>query len=114
MQEKESKERKSLRNCEREPKNSGSRQCNAAIDLFATCETRLEGTFDCIVRDKPIAASNRIDAIEEKCKLLAVTPEFGEKRPEFGANIRQQCGWSLRHILPTNRQRHRSRANGCR
>ena len=44
--------------------------------------------FDFIARDKPVAASNWIDLIEQKCKLLAETPEFGEKRPEFGANIR--------------------------
>lgn len=44
--------------------------------------------FDFIARDKPFAASNRIDLIEEKCKLIAETPEFGEKRPEYGANIR--------------------------
>ena len=44
--------------------------------------------FDFIARDKPVAASNWIDLIEEKCKLLAETPEFGEKRPEYGANIR--------------------------
>ena len=44
--------------------------------------------FDFIARDKPVAASNWIDLIEEKCKLLAETPEFGEKRPEYDANIR--------------------------
>ncbi|MEQ1824721.1 MAG: type II toxin-antitoxin system RelE/ParE family toxin [Pirellula sp.] len=44
--------------------------------------------FDFIARDKPAAASNWIDMIEEKCKLMAETPEFGEKRPEYGANIR--------------------------
>ena len=44
--------------------------------------------FDFIARDKPVAASKWIDLIEEKCKLMAETPEFGEKRPEFGANIR--------------------------
>ena len=44
--------------------------------------------FDFIARDKPIAASNWIDLIEEKRKLVAETPEFGEKRPEYGANIR--------------------------
>jgi len=48
----------------------------------------LTGIFDFIARDKPIAASNWIDTIEEKCKLIAASPEFGEKRLEFGANIR--------------------------
>ena len=44
--------------------------------------------FNFIARDKPVAASNWIDLIEEKCKLLAETPEFGEKRPEYDASIR--------------------------
>ncbi|MEZ6096395.1 MAG: hypothetical protein R3C03_19565 [Pirellulaceae bacterium] len=25
--------------------------------------------------------------IEEKCKLIAATPEFGDRRPEYGADI---------------------------
>ena len=39
-------------------------------------------------RDKPNAAANWIDKIEEKCALIAATPEFGEKRPEYGPDIR--------------------------
>jgi toxin ParE1/3/4 len=34
------------------------------------------------------APANWIDKIEEKCKLIATTPEFGERRPEYGADIR--------------------------
>ena len=48
----------------------------------------LVGIFDFISRDKPVAASNWIDLIEEKCKLIAATPTFGEQRFEFGAEIR--------------------------
>jgi toxin ParE1/3/4 len=44
--------------------------------------------FDYIARDKPTAAANWIDKIEEKCELIAATPEFGESRPEYGADIR--------------------------
>ncbi len=43
---------------------------------------------DYIARDKPNAAANWIDRIEEKCELIAATPEFGEKRPEYGPGIR--------------------------
>ncbi len=32
--------------------------------------------------------SNWVEKIEEKCKLIAATPEFGERRPEYGARIR--------------------------
>ena len=41
-----------------------------------------------IARDKPIAAANWVDKIEEKCKLIATTPQFGEVRPELGSEIR--------------------------
>lgn len=41
-----------------------------------------------IARDKPVAASNWIDLIEEKCKLIAATPAFGEQRSEFGPDTR--------------------------
>jgi len=42
----------------------------------------LSDIFEYIARDKPIAAGNWVDKIEEKCELIAVTPGFGEKRPE--------------------------------
>jgi len=44
--------------------------------------------FDYIARDKPIAAANWIDKNEEKCALIATMPGFGERRPEFGPEIR--------------------------
>jgi toxin ParE1/3/4 len=44
--------------------------------------------FNYIARDKPIAAAKWIDMIEEKCQLIATTPEFGERRPEYGSEIR--------------------------
>jgi toxin ParE1/3/4 len=44
--------------------------------------------FDLLHATNLLPASNWIDLIEEKCKLVAETPEFGEKRPEYGANIR--------------------------
>ncbi len=43
---------------------------------------------DYIARDKPNAAANWIGRIEEKCGLIAKTPEFGERRPEYGRDIR--------------------------
>ncbi len=44
--------------------------------------------FEFIARDKPIAAANWVSTIEEKCKLIAMLPDFGETRPEFGDGIR--------------------------
>lgn len=41
-----------------------------------------------IARDKPLAAENWVITIEERCRLIASTPEFGEKRPEYGPEIR--------------------------
>ncbi|WDQ18633.1 type II toxin-antitoxin system RelE/ParE family toxin [Rhodopirellula sp. P2] len=48
----------------------------------------LSDIYDYIARDKPIAAANWVEKIEGKCKLIATTPEFGERRPEYGADIR--------------------------
>jgi toxin ParE1/3/4 len=44
--------------------------------------------LDFIARDKPIAAARWIDTIQEKCELIARTPEIGHKRPEYGPDIR--------------------------
>ena len=48
----------------------------------------LSDVFDYVARDKPIAAGNWVEKIEEKCMLIASTPEFGERRPEYGSHIR--------------------------
>ncbi len=48
----------------------------------------LSDIFDYIARDKPIAAANWVNKIEQKCELIAATPRFGEKRPEYGDDIR--------------------------
>jgi toxin ParE1/3/4 len=48
----------------------------------------LVAIFDFIACDKPVAASNWIDLIEEKCKLIAATQALGEQSSEFGADIR--------------------------
>jgi toxin ParE1/3/4 len=48
----------------------------------------LSDIFDYIARDKPIAASNWIETIEQECRLIATTPEFGVKRSEYGSTIR--------------------------
>jgi toxin ParE1/3/4 len=44
--------------------------------------------FDYIARDKPLAAARWIETIEKKCELIATTPGMGERRPEYGAEIR--------------------------
>lgn len=56
--------------------------------LAPIAQQDLSGIFEYISRDNPIAAANWIDTIEEKCELIASTPGFGEKRPEYGAEIR--------------------------
>ncbi len=35
-----------------------------------------------------MAAANWVENIEQKCRLIAATPDFGERRPEYGADIR--------------------------
>ena len=48
----------------------------------------LSDIFDFIAKDKPLAAANWVDTMEQKCLLIAETPAFGELRPEYGAGIR--------------------------
>ena len=58
------------------------------LTISPSARQDLTDIFDYIARDKPIAATNWIGTIEEKCKLIASAPQFGEKRPEYGADIR--------------------------
>ena len=60
----------------------------AKLIIVASARQDLSDIFDYIARDKPIAAANWVDKIEDKCKLIATTPEFGEARPEYGGAIR--------------------------
>ena len=60
----------------------------AKLVIVPSARQDLSDIFDFIARDKPIAAANWVEKIEEKCKLIAATPEFGERRPEYGARIR--------------------------
>ena len=48
----------------------------------------LSDIFDFIAKDKPLAAANWVDTMEQKCLLIAETPAFGEQRSEYGAGIR--------------------------
>ena len=60
----------------------------AHLIIAPAAQQDLSDIFDYIARDKPIAAANWVETIEQKCKLIATTPEFGEKRPEYGFDIR--------------------------
>jgi len=60
----------------------------STLIISPTARQDLLDIFDYIARDKPIAASNWIETLEQKCRLIAKTPEFGEKRPEYGGDIR--------------------------
>ena len=60
----------------------------AKLVVAPSARQDLSDIFDYIARDKPIAAAKWVEKIEEKCKLIATTPEFGERRPEYGSQIR--------------------------
>ena len=60
----------------------------AKLIIAPTARQDLSDIFDYIARDKPIAAANWVENIEQKCQLIATTPEFGETRPEYGDDIR--------------------------
>ena len=63
----------------------------ATLIIAPAAQQDLADIFDYIARDKPIAAANWVDMIEQKCRLIATTPEFGEKRPEYGRDIRSSA-----------------------
>ena len=60
----------------------------AKLVIAPAARQDLSDIFDFIARDKPVAAAQWVDTIEQKCKLITTTPAFGEKRPEYGDNIR--------------------------
>ena len=64
----------------------------AALTISPSARQDLTDIFDYIARDKPIAAANWVDKIEEKCELVASTPEIGEKRQEYGVDVRGRAG----------------------
>jgi len=59
--------------------------------IAPSAQQDLSDIYDYIARDKPIAATNWVEKIEEKCKLIAATPEIGESRPEYSADIRSSA-----------------------
>ena len=63
----------------------------ATLIIAPSAQQDLSDIYDYIARDKPIAAANWVEKIEEKCKLIAATPEFGERRPEYGTDIRSSA-----------------------
>ena len=63
----------------------------ANLIIAPSARQDLSDIFDYIARDKPIAAANWVEIIEQKCKLIATTPEFGEQRPEYGSEIRSSA-----------------------
>lgn len=60
----------------------------ASLRFAAHARQDMIDIFDYIAGDKPVAALKWIDTIEAKCELLSSQPEIGQKRPEFGADIR--------------------------
>jgi len=60
----------------------------ATLIISPTARQDLSDIFDFIARDKPVAAANWVEKIEEKCNLIATVPDFGELRPEYGGDIR--------------------------
>ncbi len=50
--------------------------------------TDLVSILKYISQDKPNAALDWIETIEEKCLLIANNPEIGERRPELGELVR--------------------------
>jgi toxin ParE1/3/4 len=53
---------------------------------FATDD--LKGILDYIARDKPEAARTFVDAIIERCHLLAANPELGMRREDLAPALR--------------------------
>ncbi|MDX1926864.1 MAG: type II toxin-antitoxin system RelE/ParE family toxin [Pirellulaceae bacterium] len=60
----------------------------AKLIISPTARQDLLDICDYITRDKPLAALSWVEKFEEKCKLIAAMPEFGELRPEYGSEVR--------------------------
>lgn len=60
----------------------------AKLIISPAARQDLVDILEYIARDKPLAAANWVETIEQKCELIAATPDFGEIRPELGVNIR--------------------------
>lgn len=60
----------------------------AKLTISPTAQQDLSDIFVFIAKDKPVAAANWVEKIEQKCMLIATTPDFGESRPELGRDIR--------------------------
>jgi toxin ParE1/3/4 len=48
----------------------------------------LEGILDYIARDKPVAARAFVDALIERCHLIAANPELGMRREDLAPAVR--------------------------
>jgi toxin ParE1/3/4 len=48
----------------------------------------LEGILDYIARDKPVAARAFVDALIERCRLIAANPELGMRREDLAPALR--------------------------
>ena len=86
----------------------------AKLVFAPAAQQDLSDIFDYIARDKPNAAANWVETIEQKCRLIATTPEFGEKRPEFGSDIRSSTVGRYVIFLPARLWRYRSRTRHTR
>ena len=59
----------------------------ATLIIAPSAQRDLSDIYNYIARDKPIAAANWVEKLEEKCRLIAYAI-FGERRPEYGGDIR--------------------------
>ncbi len=88
----------------------------ATLIISPTARQDLSDIFDYIAQDNPVAAANWVEAIEQKCRFIATTPEFGEKRPEYSSDIRSSAvgryviffrpirdGIEVARVIPGNR-----------
>lgn len=69
----------------------------AKLIFSPSAQQDLSDIFDYIARDKPFAAANWVSKIEDKCRLIATVPDFGELRPEYGREIR--CSVVGRYVI---------------
>lgn len=51
-------------------------------------ERDLDEVWRYIAKDSPAAADRMVDAIIEKCQLMATQPELGQSRPELAPRLR--------------------------
>ena len=72
----------------------------SVVRRTAQAQDDLVETWVFIAEGNPSAADRFIETIDQKCRLLARSPELGQSREELAPSLRSFPNWKLHHFLP--------------